>query len=599
MTFCKRISIPVFLGLVYMLAMNAPFYPQTPADEDVVSGDLAVRIDTYLRRITPFGFAGTVLVAKDGRVILNKGYGLAVRSGNIPNSSQSVIVIGSITKQFTAAGILKLEMQGRVRTDDLMAKYFENVPLDKKAITLHHLLTHTSGLIGYTGGDSMDADFERAERDATIEKGFQAPLLFPPGTDYRYSNTGYSVLAAIIEKVSGQSYEQFLRDNLFQPAGMSSTGYRLPDWSKHIVSRYYSGEKDLGTFLERPYPYWNLLGNGGLLTTTGDMFRWHLALEGEKILSATAKKKLYMPFLNNYAYGWDVTTTDHGLLIQHNGGGSFGSSDTADFLRFMDAQVVIVVLCHQDFAGEALAMSISPQIAKIVFGGEVESPPAVSSGTDADPSKYTGAYVLPSGAKIGVHQTDGRLALTPHGQEAVDLLAYPGSGAPPGQGLNERAFHIVTALLAGDFKPTEEALADRNESRIKRMRALLEAGLSELKEEIGPFTGVEIGGTVPRIPDAYGDEAADTTLAIIKGQNGNEGLMLTWREGRLTGFRPSRSIDGLEIPCLPLASDTFAAYHLFMARPVDLGFMSDEQGKVTGLRIGLSGQQKVLKKAGR
>ncbi|MBP1768862.1 MAG: serine hydrolase, partial [Candidatus Aminicenantes bacterium] len=420
---------------------------------------------------------------------------------------------------------------------------------------------------------------------------------FLPGRDYRYSNTGYSVLAAIIEKVSGKTYEEYLSENLFQPAGMNSTGYRLPDWSKRVVAHYYSGEKDFGTFLERPYPYWNLLGNGGLLTTTGDMYRWHVALEGEEILSAAAKKKLYMPFLNNYAYGWDVTTTDHGLLIQHNGGGSFGSSDTADFLRFTKAKVVIVVLCHQDFEETELAMSISPQIAKITFGGEVEIPPAAQNSSGIVWSKYLGDYILPSGAGIGVALKEGMPVLVPREQEAVDLLAYPGTGgSSPGKMLNERAHRIVSALLGGDFKPAEEALGDQSESWVKRMKGLLATRISELKTEIGPFTGVEVSGTVPRIPDAYGDERTDATLAVIKGQKGNWSLALTWQDGKLLGFKPGWSGGGFGIPCLAVATNEFAAYHLFMARNVGLGFETDGNGKVTGLKIKTPGQPKLLLK---
>jgi hypothetical protein len=365
-------------------------------------------------------------------------------------------------------------------------------------------------LIGYTGGDSYDADFEPAERDTTIRKAFNAPLLFSPGTEYRYSNTGFSVLAAIIEKVSGQTYEQYLSENLFKPAGMNSTGYRLPDWSKHVVAHYYSNDKDWGTFLERPYPYWNLLGNGGILSTTGDMYRWHVALEGEKILSEEAKKKLYTPFLNNYAYGWDVTHTDHGLLIQHNGGGSFGSSDTADFLRFMDAKVVIVVLCHQDFANTELAMPISPQIAKLVFGDEVEIPPATQRASQSVLSKYHGDYVLPSGAQISVTSEDERLTLAPHGQEAVDLLAYPNAGESPlNKRLNERAETIMSAMLKRDFKPAEESLADQSESRVKRMKEFWEGRLAELNKETAHGWELKSSG-LPRIPYSYGGKRLPT-----------------------------------------------------------------------------------------
>lgn len=345
---------------------DAPDAPTVP--ENTVQGDLAAEIDAYVAGFTPDRFGGTVLVAKGGEVVLNKGYGMADRSGNIPNSSESVIIIGSITKQFTAAGILKLEMQGKLSTEDSLQEYFPDLPEEKRDITLHQLLTHTAGLIDYTGDDWDNGDFEVAPRDETIQEAFDAPLLSVPGEEFNYSNSSYSVLAAIIELVSGQSYEEYLSEHVFKPAGLDATGYRLPPWDEHVVSHYYVEGEDLGTPLERPYPQWNVLGNGGLLTTNGDLYRWHLALAGETVLSAEAKRKFYTPFLDNYALGWDVEQTDNGLLIQHTGGGSFGGADSAVFRRYVDAGVVIAVLGHVSFEEENMTGEITERIAEIVFG---------------------------------------------------------------------------------------------------------------------------------------------------------------------------------------------------------------------------------------
>lgn len=336
--------------------------------ENIVQGDLGAEIDAHVRGLTPDRFAGTVLVAKEGEVVLNKGYGMANRARHIPNSSESVIIIGSITKQFTAAGILKLEMQGKLGTEDALEEYFPDLPEEKRHITLHQLLTHTAGLIDYTGDDWTNGDFEVAPRDETIREAFDAPLLSVPGEEFNYSNSGYSVLAAIIELVSGRSYEEYLSEHIFKPGGLDATGYRLPPWDEHVVSHYYVGDEDLGTPLERPYPYWNVLGNGGLLTTTGDLYRHHLALKGETILSEEAKRKFYTPFLENYALGWEVEQTDYGLRIRHSGSGSFRGADRAIFRRYMDAEVVIVVLGHQSFEGESMTGAVVERIEEIVFG---------------------------------------------------------------------------------------------------------------------------------------------------------------------------------------------------------------------------------------
>ena len=185
-----------------------------------------------------------------------------------------------------------------------------------------------------------------------------------------YSNAGYSVLTAVIEKTSGRSYEEYLSDNVFKPAGMSATGYRLPDWDRHIVARYYVNGEDRGTFIERPYPYWNLLGNGGLLTTTGDLYRYHQALEGEAILSAAAKAEVLRTLPGQLRIRLGVEQTEHGLLIEHDGGSSFGEADAADaaiLRRYVDADVVVIVLGHLATDGRSLTWRVTEEIVDRLF----------------------------------------------------------------------------------------------------------------------------------------------------------------------------------------------------------------------------------------
>ncbi|MGD8506825.1 MAG: serine hydrolase domain-containing protein, partial [Candidatus Bathyarchaeota archaeon] len=319
------------------------------SEETIIRDEHGAKFDKYLTRITPFGFSGALLVSKKGEVVLNKGYGMAIREKNICNTAETVFNIGSLTKQFTASAIMKLEMQDKLNTNDRLDKYVNNVPVDKEGITIHHLLTHTAGVINYTG-----EDHEMAHRDETIHKILDAPLLFTPGKDFKYSNAGYSLLAAVIELVSRKSYEEYLSDHLFKPAGMTVTGYRIPNWKERMIANWYIGETNNGTHLERPYPYWNLLGNGGILSTTDDMFKWYLALKSDSILSSGAKKKLFTPFLKNYAYGWGVEKAEHGTLIQHDGANDLGSS--ADFTWFVDFDLVTILLCNQSY-GEALLIS--------------------------------------------------------------------------------------------------------------------------------------------------------------------------------------------------------------------------------------------------
>jgi len=338
--------------------------------------EIKAKIDEYMTLVEKNGFSGSLLVAKEGKIILSKGYGLADRKRNIPVTNQTVFTIGSITKQFTGAAILKLQMMGVLSVNDPITKYFDNVPDDKKEITLHHLLTHTAGFPGTIGGD-----FEAVLRDEFIKLAMETKLHRKPGELYEYSNVGYSLLGAIIEIVTGKTYEAFLHDNLFKPAGMMKTGYRIPKWNPDELAHGYRGDKDWGTLIDKPWaedgPYWHLRANGGILSTVEDMYKWHLALGGDKILSKEAKKVYYTPHVpegegadSYYGYGWAIFTTPRNTrLIAHNGGNMIFA---ADFRRYVDEDVVIIIMSNT--AGKS-AIRVSPDIAKIVFGYDYKLPP--------------------------------------------------------------------------------------------------------------------------------------------------------------------------------------------------------------------------------
>jgi CubicO group peptidase (beta-lactamase class C family) len=322
------------------------------ADPDaVVNGPVGQKLDAYLTTQEKAGLHATALVARNDQILLHKGYGFANRKQQVRNSTATIFDIGSITKQFTAAAVMKLESEGKLSTDDHLAKYFDNVPGDKSGITLHHLLTHTAGLDHEYGEDT-----DVAPRDDTVRLILSKPLLSAPGTKYRYSNPGFSLLAAIVEKVSGKPWERYLSDTFFKDAGMLTTGYRLPKWNLAEMSHNYNKGVDNGVPYDRSWgpegPYWHLFGNGGILMTTADMFKWHRALEGTEALPEAAKKKMWTgyvrtdaPFEEYYCYGWTTRKTERGsTVVSHNGGSDFGVA--AAFHRFIDDKIVVILFSN-------------------------------------------------------------------------------------------------------------------------------------------------------------------------------------------------------------------------------------------------------------
>lgn len=307
-------------------------------------------VERYLEKLEKIGYSGSALVALNGKPVISRGYGYSDIERKLKNSPKTIFDIGSITKQFTAAAILKLEMQGKLSTDDKITKYFQNVPPDKANMTIHQLLRHSSGLRGGVGGD-----YEKITEAEFVGRVLSSPLRFPVGTRFSYSNVGYSLLALIIEKVSGQSYEQYLYENLWKPAGMETTGYTRPNFDKNMIAVGYRKEERWGKPTEKEWekdaPYLHLKGNGGILSTTEDLLKWDRALLTHKILSKEAKGKYYYPVLrkdetgrSHYAYGWDVMKTDRNTTrIWHNGANNVFY---ADFYRYIDEGVTIILMTN-------------------------------------------------------------------------------------------------------------------------------------------------------------------------------------------------------------------------------------------------------------
>jgi CubicO group peptidase (beta-lactamase class C family) len=384
---------------------------------------LESELDTYMKRLEAIGFSGALLVTKNDQIVIERAYGWADRAAGRRMATDTVFDLGSITKQFTGAAILKLESEGKLRTDDLIGKYFKDVPSDKRAITLHHLLTHSSGL----RSDFADSDYEPVGREEYVRRALASELLWAPGTRYYYSNAGFSILAAIVEMVSGESYEAFLRERMFKPAGMEETGYKLPAWPKARIAHGYRDGEDWGTIIERlapeGAPFWMLRGNGGIHTTLKDVRAWDKALESDALLPKEARVKLFTPYIDEdesgesrYAYGWVVEKTARGTRdIWHDGGNGVYM---ADLHRFVDEGVLVFLAST---VAELPASPIRRTVTKIVFGEPYDLPPAAIAIDESALSPLDGAvYRLPGGGEIALDVRGGSLLAELRGQDAYD-----------------------------------------------------------------------------------------------------------------------------------------------------------------------------------
>jgi len=265
-------------------------------------------------------FMGAVLIALDGKVLLSKGYGFANLEWQVPNSPQTRFRIASVTKQFTAASILLLQERGRLNIRDPIAKYLPSVPPAWRPITFLNLLTHTSGIPDLTAFPDFEAWEPFPATPAELVQRFRdRPLDFPPGTDLRYSNSGYILLGFLIETITHQTYAQFVQENLFTPLGMSNSGY---DSNSRIIARhaegYAPGKSGLAVagYVDMTIPF----AAGGLYSTTGDLLRWEEALYGGKVVSVESLASMTTPFRKDYAFGLAIDADAQGnRVIWHRG----------------------------------------------------------------------------------------------------------------------------------------------------------------------------------------------------------------------------------------------------------------------------------------
>ena len=315
------------LRLLYMLLLSFSFLAGSAQKNEIPEKNWAL-VRSYIEQQT--NFSGMVMLGTNGEIKINQGYGHADRENKIPFTDQSLYTIGSITKPFTATAIMLLYSKGKISLTDPIDLYFNNVPADKKQITIHQLLTHSSGLPGAIGDD-----YEAIDDITFQQRAWTQPLLFSPGTGYEYSNVGYSLLGMIVEKSSGEKYSTFLENHIFQPAGMRTAGYQNPDADyNQLVHGYTQDGADWGTSHDKKWngdePYWHLKANGGILMSAKDMYQWYLALRENKILSPELLKLQTTPFVDEgggsyYSYGYAVD--QEGECVQHNGSNRIFKAD--------------------------------------------------------------------------------------------------------------------------------------------------------------------------------------------------------------------------------------------------------------------------------
>jgi CubicO group peptidase (beta-lactamase class C family) len=522
-------------------------------------------------------FNGSALVAENGKVVYKGGFGLANMEWNIPNTPDTKFRLGSITKQFTATLTMQLVEQGKIKLDAKISDYLPEYRKDiGQKVTIHHLLTHTSGIPSYTGQQGFVENVSRNayKVDDFVKKYASGDLEFEPGSKFAYNNSGYFLLGAIIEHVTGKPYEQVLKENIFDPLGMKNTGYDHHDTIIPKRATGYSKTPDGYTnaaYLDMSIPY----AAGSMYSTVEDLYLWDQALYTDKLLSAQSKALMYKPFLNDYAYGWVVQNAPfkqngNDVQVIRHGGGINGFTTT--IVRFPQEKNLIVML---DNTGTGYLDPLSDSIAKILYNQPYEQPkisivPVLEKtindkGIAAAVAQYRDLKAKESAtynfAEAELNQLGYQLLRTGKLTEAIEILKLNVEAYPQG-------FNTYDSLAEAYVAVNERELAKQNYKKSLELNPNNTNAVAVLKTLETPTVSID-----PKIFDAYVGE-----YEVAPGL-----VMRIFREGdkfmtQATGQRP-----------FEIFAESETVFHPG-AFPAKLTFIKDADGKINAIRIDQGGR---------
>lgn len=520
----------------------------------------AEAIDAMLAKAIPADGPGAAVIAvKDGKTVFRKAYGMANLELGVPLAPDSVFRLGSITKQFTATAVLILREEGKLSLSDPITKFLPGYPTHGHVITLEHLLNHTSGIRSYTGIPGYMATKIQADLtpDQLVDAFKSEPMDFAPGERLEYNNSGYVLLGAVIEKVSRETYADFVADRIFKPLGMKATAYGAegPILPKRAAGYTRNGETVLNArYLSMTQPY----SAGALVSTIDDLALWDASLYTEKLVKRASLEKAWTPAVTrdgqptHYGYGWAISTLRGARALEH-GGGIFGFSTYG--IRLPDDKVYVAVLANSDRPKADPGM-LGKKIAALLIGKPFpeQVPVAVAPEVLA---RWTGVYrfdpqttrtVTVEGGRLFSQRSGGaRVEITPTSEtefffegslahlkfvpgpegKATEVLFYPEGTDEPEHGVREGG--VPEALAEAKVDP---ALYDLYAGKYELAPGFVLAVRRDGSRLLTQATGQEEFEVFPASETEFFLKVVDARITFVKGADGKVNELVLRQAGR-------------------------------------------------------------------
>lgn len=544
--------------------------------EEIVRQCMGQELDRYLETLSAYGYSFAAFVSTGDGIEVQKGYGYAEIEHQRPFTERTPFLIASLTKQFIATGILVLDMQGKLSIDDPITEYVRNVPKDKTSITIYQLLTHTAGLAAFEGSPEQELPLDKL-RDRFVSEVLALPLEYEPGTQFSYSNAGYSFLAALIEYASGQSLAEFMRRNLFMPADMADTGFITETdryTPQNVAHGYQGGIHECDALLPFRNPYsWTIAI--AILTTAEDFGRWETALRNNTVLSPEATKTLFTPNREHYACGWAVGRTLGGRLVAQHDGAIQPEGFNCFYLRFPEDEAAIIVLSND--GDRPVAELMTTELMYRVFDDEYVTPPAAIDLDAKQMEKVTGRYTLPQGhASVDIRLLNRALEVDVHGQALVDCFVNGDAEALQRfREANAKTLKLMAAIDAGCYSGVKELLEGERDAA--RWEKDLRKARADLVAKFGAYEGFELMHSAPEGPEEL---KISRTYVRLNFSSGSTPIFFDWCEGTLFGITdiyaflaaPTIPVRPGRLRLVPQSEHTYATFQLLTSATTRFDF---------------------------